>query len=260
MKRKHPGDKQSVSLKGLLAKSFLWFHPPFMLSEREFFSRWATELEGLKTRNRNMRKKWRSNNLDYSRTYHREYARRARLENPLVHRKNNKRSYAKFAERRREDARRQRVLLKQDPCKHAASREKARLRKIARRKTDPMYRISTSLRTRMWMAIHKHKGTKACKSLELLGCSLKLFRSHIESQFTAGMTWANYGFRGWHVDHIKPIASFDLTDKEQQKACFHYTNCRPMWWADNLSKGAKLEMGFVPRYKCGTGTAFQRVT
>lgn len=54
------------------------------------------------------------------------------------------------------------------------------------------------------------------------------------------MTWANYGKSGWHIDHIKPCASFDLSDPDQQKACFHYSNLQPLWAFDNLSKGAKL--------------------
>ena len=47
------------------------------------------------------------------------------------------------------------------------------------------------------------------------------------------------GFRGWHIDHIKPCASFDLTDPKQQQQCFHYSNLQPLWWYDNLSKGDK---------------------
>jgi hypothetical protein len=54
------------------------------------------------------------------------------------------------------------------------------------------------------------------------------------------MSWGNYGFRGWHIDHIIPLASFDLTDREQfLKAC-HHTNLQPMWAKENLSKGSKL--------------------
>lgn len=53
------------------------------------------------------------------------------------------------------------------------------------------------------------------------------------------MTWENYGFYTWHIDHIRPCASFDLSDPEQQKICFNYKNMQPLWAHENLSKHAK---------------------
>lgn len=55
------------------------------------------------------------------------------------------------------------------------------------------------------------------------------------------MSWANYGFHGWHVDHIRPCDSFDLTDSKQQEQCFHYTNLQPLWSIENWSKGTKIK-------------------
>ena len=53
------------------------------------------------------------------------------------------------------------------------------------------------------------------------------------------MGWYNYG-SAWHVDHVKPCVSFDLTDREQQLACFHYTNLQPLWDVINVEKGESL--------------------
>lgn len=51
------------------------------------------------------------------------------------------------------------------------------------------------------------------------------------------MNWENYG--QWHIDHRLPCASFDLTQPDQQKACFHFSNQQPLWKRDNLAKGVK---------------------
>ena len=76
--------------------------------------------------------------------------------------------------------------------------------------------------------------------MKLIGCSVDFLKQHLELQFKGRMGWNNYGFYGWHVDHIKPCASFDLTDTEQQKECFNYTNLQPLWWHENASKSDKI--------------------
>jgi hypothetical protein len=63
-----------------------------------------------------------------------------------------------------------------------------------------------------------------------------MLRAHLEAQFVPGMTWANHG--AWHVDHIRPCASFNLEDPAEQRVCFHFSNLQPLWAQDNLAKGA----------------------
>jgi hypothetical protein len=82
--------------------------------------------------------------------------------------------------------------------------------------------------------------SKSKHTMELLGCSIEEFKIYLEKQFTKGMNWGNYGKKGWHIDHILPCASFDLTDPEQQKKCFHYTNLQPLWAEDNYKKKDKI--------------------
>ena len=77
-------------------------------------------------------------------------------------------------------------------------------------------------------------------SSSLLGCTVEELKTYIENQFEDGMTWENWRHDGWHLDHIIPCSSFDLTKKKEQKKCFHYTNLQPLWAEDNLSKGSKL--------------------
>lgn len=101
-------------------------------------------------------------------------------------------------------------------------------------------KIAIRLRRRLNSVIESQGTIKSNSTMKLLGCSLPDFLIHIETQFNNGMTWDNYGFTGWHMDHIIPCASFNLTIKEEQEKCFHYTNIQPLWRKDNLIKGSKI--------------------
>ena len=107
-----------------------------------------------------------------------------------------------------------------------------------RRKEDMFFKIKGNMSGRLSDLINKRN--LSVNTLELIGCDRETFISYIEKQFTEGMTWENYGLKGWHVDHIVPLSSFDLTiESEVKKAC-HYTNLQPLWWKDNLEKGNKV--------------------
>jgi hypothetical protein len=111
---------------------------------------------------------------------------------------------------------------------------------VQRRHSDPCFKIVTNLRNRINGLLQKAGTRKAGRTVALIGCTAFKLKAHIEAQFLSGMTWANHGRHGWHIDHIRPCASFDLTDPEQQRACFHYMNLQPLWAADNIRKGARL--------------------
>lgn len=103
--------------------------------------------------------------------------------------------------------------------------------------TNIDYKIIHNLRERLRVALQNN--SKGTKTKDMLGCSVEEFKQYLESKFTEGMNWGNYGRKGWHIDHIKPCISFDMSDPEQQKQCFHYTNLQPLWWKDNLKKHSK---------------------
>jgi hypothetical protein len=71
---------------------------------------------------------------------------------------------------------------------------------------------------------------------------------YLESLFSSGMSWENWGSGPdkWHIDHKRPLASFDLTDRDQVLIACHYTNLQPLWSFDNLSKGAKETFELAP--------------
>lgn len=100
--------------------------------------------------------------------------------------------------------------------------------------------LKEKLRARILSALKTQFTKKTSKLRELLGCDIQILKLHLESQFKPGMSWENHAVRGWHIDHIKPCASFDLTKVEEQKKCFHYTNLQPLWWLDNLTKSDSI--------------------
>ena len=92
------------------------------------------------------------------------------------------------------------------------------------------------------------KRKKGFKTFNLLGYTSTDLKNHLDSLLKDGMSWDNYGRFGWHIDHIKPIASFKLTKKngepnlEQIKLCWSLNNLQPLWANENESKGSWYEV------------------
>ena len=105
-----------------------------------------------------------------------------------------------------------------------------------RMKHDTVYRIKHILRGSVHAFLRSKNVKKNIKTQKLLGCTVEQFKKHLELQFYDGMSWDNYGFSGWHIDHIIPCMAFDPTDEEQQKICYHYTNFQPLWLKDHQIK------------------------
>jgi hypothetical protein len=143
--------------------------------------------------------------------------------------------------------------------KHAEKMEKSRARDRARYKKrraspqykkyhrerhkeraseDESYRIAHNLRGNLSSQLKRFMQGKKVSAIRNLGCSLPFLKSYLETRFQDGMTWANYG-SVWHIDHITPMASFDLSKKANQLKACHYTNLQPMFALENLSKGCK---------------------
>jgi hypothetical protein len=101
---------------------------------------------------------------------------------------------------------------------------------------DIEYKIQAGIRSRLHKKLKCQNALKCDHTINLLGCSIEELKKYLESKFISGMTWNNYG--EWHIDHIKPCASYDLTLEDEQKKCFHYTNLQPLWAIDNISKSS----------------------
>lgn len=147
----------------------------------------------------------------------------------------------------REDVKSRRLALgrirskKESRINYAKSYKKSkeakdRRNKIQReRRSDPAQKLRDSMRTRVTRLLT----SKAVKFSKINGCTSEFLVKHIESQFSAGMTWENYG-KKWHVDHIIPCAAFDHTNPDQVKICWNWQNLRPLLANENLSKGSNI--------------------
>ncbi len=198
---------------------------------------------------RDSTKRWRLKNLDRARKKARQYYKEWRLKNLDYLRKKGRQYYHENKERRDQDV----VLWRERNPEHISNYRrqyrKDNLEEI-KKKRNKYYKIKcendlnflllTRFRCRIREALKVQHANKNNTTYELTGCDRIELKNHFESLFTDGMSWDNYGIHGWSIDHIIPCASFDLTDPEQQKICFHYSNLQPLWAKDNQKKGAKL--------------------
>ena len=108
------------------------------------------------------------------------------------------------------------------------------------------FRLKKIARCRIYNAIKRissvDKPRIKYRTEAMIGCKVEELATHLEYKFKRGMNWDNHG-QGWHIDHIIPCASFDLTDEKQMMQCFHYTNLQPLWAEDNLSKSDNITNG-----------------
>ncbi len=119
-----------------------------------------------------------------------------------------------------------------------AHKKEAALRTKNRRANDVEFYLAHILRARLSNALKKD--TKNGSFVKDLGCSIKELKFYLEGKFQDGMSWENRGLHGWHIDHVIPLAFFDLTDREQFLRACHYTNLQPLWAVDNIRKGARV--------------------
>jgi len=127
-------------------------------------------------------------------------------------------------------------LLTYGRKKRKNNQEKMRIYRNKWKRNNPEHgKLENALRNRLWHALKTNQ--KVGSAVRDLGCTIEELKIWLESQFQSGMTWDNWVFYGWHIDHKIPLSFFDLTNREQfLKAC-HYTNLQPMWGVENLRKG-----------------------
>jgi len=153
-----------------------------------------------KERLKNNHKKWSENKRDYLNQYHKEW----REKNIDKHRE-NKRNYEK-----------------------------------TRKANDPLYKLVANFRTAIWTVLKENNLNKYGHYFEILQYSPEELATHLENQFSEGMTWENYG--EWHVDHITPITAFNFQEIGDNEfiRCWSLENLQPMWADENIRKSNKI--------------------
>lgn len=196
---------------------------------------WVTQEEYSKriARQKDKAAEWRKRNREKARGYYRGWL----VNNRPKAREACKRWASKNAEKRKRDFR---LWAKNNRDKIKASYKRNRdsiLNNIKkRRKSDVVYAVKALIRSRMSHSTRRKKLRAPSISESMLGCSWEFFVSWVESQFTAGMSWDKRD--AWHLDHIIPLNL--ATTVEEIVTLNHYSNLRPLWSTDNLSKGRKI--------------------
>jgi len=185
-------------------------------------------------------------NKDYNKKWYQKNKERLRKKSLQYHYDNRDKVLKRMADYNKKHKKKHRKIAREYYYKHrekminaAAGYAKKNREKINNRiknkiKSDPTYKLKLTLQSRTSAALTKYSSSAF---EEFLGCTIQEARKHLESLFKPGMTWLNHG--KWHIDHIKPVSSFNLRKKDQIYRCFNYKNLQPLWAKENLSKGAK---------------------
>lgn len=181
-------------------------------------------------------KRTREQRQAYMRVYNRNY-----------HRQNFEKEQTRHRAYRKRNAERLRILEKQrDPIKQKArrikynkdNRYKINVYVKKRYQGNTQFRLKCILRARLYSIMRN--SPKNGSAIRDLGCTIDEFKKYLESKFLPGMSWENQAYKGWHIDHIKPLSLFDLQNRNEfLKAC-HFTNMQPMWAMDNHKKGNRV--------------------
>jgi hypothetical protein len=198
-------------------------------------------LRGIEYRNKNREKvnqsakNWRNNNPeDYKKTIEKYLEKNPNMtatERTKIYRQDI--NYREKEKKRLKDNYKNNVETLREKNKKLI-RKKNNEWKNNKRKTDGFYRMKINLRHRLRNYLFEESKSK--RTYDIVGLDKLEFKSYVESKFTEGMTWENYG--KWHLDHIIPLCQ--AKDNNDALLLNHYTNLQPLWAEDNLRKNRKI--------------------
>jgi membrane-associated HD superfamily phosphohydrolase len=108
-----------------------------------------------------------------------------------------------------------------------------------RKANDPIYKLINNFRTAIYQVLKENQVQKNGHYFDILKYSPENLIEHLENKFKDNMTWGNYG--KWHVDHIKPISAFQITEigDDEFMTCWSLKNLQPLWGDENIRKSNK---------------------
>lgn len=117
-----------------------------------------------------------------------------------------------------------------------------------RRRTDNDFKVYSNIQSRIYSALHSNNVKKIDNTLDIIGCSIAFYKSWLEYQFDDNMNWDNHG-NYWHIDHVKPCESYNMSDDNELKECFNWSNVRPVEKTLNLIKNDKIDNVLIESHK-----------
>lgn len=191
-------------------------------------------------------RKWVLNNKDKCREYKISYYLKNRQKvissSREWERRNKDRYLKKIRERRKKNPKKHRIANKKWSKRNSIKVRLKNNRHYHRTKYNILVLLKRRLRARLATAL-SGRGVKVTLTQVYLGCSYAFFYQYIDTLLKEArktdkrMTWKNKG--KWHLDHIKPVASFDFSKIEEQFSCFNWSNIQPLWGTENRLKSCK---------------------
>jgi hypothetical protein len=130
--------------------------------------------------------------------------------------------------------------------------------KYQRQAQNPQRRIRNSLNSGIRLALASHSMRKCKKTMDFVGCDKLFLKQWFQFQFVEGMSLDNYG--EWHIDHVTPCVSYDLTNEDEVKVCFNWKNLRPCWKTENLEKSDAIIPEVIESHKQMVNTFLEQST
>ena len=196
-----------------------------------------------KSKQNGTRKRWEEVNKEKIVQYKKEYfennrkklnsRQKQKFKNLTREQKDKKNVYNRDAEKKRcenpeyLEAKRKKRLEYREKNKEEINR-KRRNRHKKKYAEDTAFKLEVLLKTGFYKAIKRKQGRKEKSIMKIIKCTQEYLIKYLENQFRPEMNWENHGDM-WEIDHIIPIAAFDLANLEDQEKCFNYTNLQPLF-------------------------------